>query len=169
VATPKDGAGAPLANRTVTWQTSSGAVTLSSMTGYRTTVTARSAGTATVRATAGDTASGESIITVNGPPPTCSGAPAGSGTRNYDVAIAVSGCGGMVTYRANSYAEAKQCASSAGHRVVSQLCSFVVEVESGYTTEVIAPSESDARSCVAATVCASCDPRVLSRGACESY
>jgi hypothetical protein len=168
-----------LYNRVVTWDIWDDWVTISPTSGYATTVTAQHAGSHQFRAFCEGS---ERWITITvkappapppPPPPTCSGASAGPGVTNFGVAfVSYDGCGGSVTYRANSYAEAKQCAKNAGYTLVSTLCTFSVHVEDDplYETSVVAPTESDAINCVRVHVCGNCpNLRIIGNDGCLNF
>jgi hypothetical protein len=98
---------------------------------------------------------------------TCSGATANDNAQTYTVLTkAPNGCGGTYTTFANNLSEAKTCAQNDGWLVVGQLCEFVVQVEPGYETMVVASSRNDALACVRNTVCSNCSLQVVSEGLC---
>jgi hypothetical protein len=101
--------------------------------------------------------------------PTCSGAPSTAGAQNYTVLIDLPNyCGGYVTYFANSFPEAKGCASAAGLSVPSQMCQYelLIQTNPNYWVTVAASSPAYALQCSKNTICSNCSPTVTNVYSC---
>jgi hypothetical protein len=100
---------------------------------------------------------------------TCSGAVAANSAQTFTVLVNLSdGCGGYATYFANTFTEAKGCASSAGHSVPSQMCSYdvLMETSPNWFVNIFASSTSRAVTCARNTLCSSCSPQVINTSSC---
>lgn len=93
------------------------------------------------------------------PEPTCNGTPSTSSANDIGVFVEdIYQCGWVVTYFANSLADARGCAEGDGFTPVSQLCGYQLGiVGDNYYPYIEASSESHAFNCAAAVICLSCD------------